>query len=77
MDEQVESSTVNSGHTTTLKGIILTSMDNHALQIPHHQLNGTSYYEWFQHVMLVIGGKGKTRYLTRRIKKPLPTYADY
>ena len=47
-----------------------TTLENHALQITQHKLNGTNFKEWFQSVLLVIHSKGKIKYLNGTISKP-------
>jgi len=40
-------------------------------------LNGSNFREWFQSVLLVIKGKGKSDYLTGEIHAPLAAAATY
>ena len=53
------------------------SIDNHPLQITHQKLNESNFREWFQSVLLVIKGKGKSGYLTSATPAPPPTATSY
>ena len=64
--------------TTTLPPSSLTSaIDTHSVHITQHRLNGTNFRDWFQSVLLVIQGKGKTEYLDGAYPQPSPDAINY
>ncbi|KAL7593058.1 hypothetical protein Lser_V15G32577 [Lactuca serriola] len=70
MSGSVESSNPNSS-------LFPPSDINPSLQITQHKLNGLNFHEWFQSVLLVIRGKGKTGYLTGETEAPNKKDAHY
>lgn len=69
MPDSTESSTTNQISTQS-SSFFPSSEINSSLQITQHKLNGLNFREWFQSVLLVIRGKGKTGYLTGETQTP-------
>ena len=53
------------------------SIENPAIQITTHKLNGENFLRWAQSVRFFISGRGKTGYLDCTHKPVLPKEAGY